>query len=79
MFAEDVAQFDFNIYQNRCKVCSFWSCAFLALCFNDQTCARESTFFIFLRSSNFEQWPLFKFLDLLFESEVLGYNGGILL
>ena len=23
------------------------------------------------------QWPLFKFLDFLFENEVLGYNGGI--
>ena len=23
------------------------------------------------------EWPLFKFLDLLFENEVLGYNGGI--
>ena len=26
-----------------------------------------------------EQWPLFKFLDFLFENEVLGYNGGILI
>ena len=25
------------------------------------------------------EWPLFKFLDLLFENEVLGYNGFILI
>ena len=25
-----------------------------------------------------QEWPLFKFLDFLFEKEVLGYNGGIL-
>ena len=25
------------------------------------------------------QWPLFKFIQFLFENEVLGYNGGILI
>ena len=27
------------------KVCSFWSCTFLALCSSEHTCARENTFF----------------------------------
>ena len=26
------------------KVCLFWSCAFLALCSPEQSCARESTY-----------------------------------
>ena len=41
------------------KVCSFWSCAFLALCSSEHTCTRESTFFILPRNSNFEQLILF--------------------
>ena len=36
------------------KVCSFWSCALLALCSSERTCARESTFFILLHNSNFQ-------------------------
>ena len=35
------------------KVCSFWSCAFLALCSSEHTCARESIFFILPRNINF--------------------------
>ena len=31
----------------------------------------------FVVDSSNGQWTLFKFLDLLFENEVLGYNGGI--
>ena len=29
--------------------------------------------------AHLNQWPLFKFLDFLFENEVLGYDGGILI
>ena len=35
------------------KICSFWSCAFLALYSSEHKCARESTFFILPRNSNF--------------------------
>ena len=35
------------------KVCSFWSYAFPALCSSEHTYARESTFFILPRNSNF--------------------------
>ena len=32
--------------------------------------------FLVFRYNN-KQWPVFKFLDLLFENKVLGYNRGI--
>ena len=35
------------------KVCSLWSCAFLAFCSSERTWARESTFFILQRNSSF--------------------------
>ena len=37
------------------KVCSFCSCAFIALCSSEHTCTQESAFFILPRNSNFEQ------------------------
>ena len=33
--------------------------------------SRSATYFV--------QWPSFKFLDFLFENEVLGYNGGVMI
>ena len=38
---------------SKSKVCSFWSCAFLALCSSEHMCAQESTFFILPRNRNF--------------------------
>ena len=35
------------------KVCSCWSCAFLAVCSTERMCSRENTFFIPPRNSNF--------------------------
>ena len=46
-----------------CKVCSFWSWAFLDLCSGEHMCAQESTFFIFLRKSKF--WATNSFLQRL--------------
>ena len=36
-----------------CKVCSLWSCAFLAFCSSEHTYARESTFFTSPGKSSF--------------------------
>ena len=46
-------------HKSDCKVCSFWSSAFLALCSSQHTCARERTFFIFPRNSTFERLVFF--------------------
>ena len=42
-----------TVWEKACKVCSFWSCAFLAYCYSKHTFARESTFFMLPRNNNF--------------------------
>ena len=41
------------------KVCSYWSCAFLALCSSEHMCARKSAFFILPRNSDFRAISFF--------------------
>ena len=43
----------------------------------DNDAGKSNFLIIIILRTKQQQWPLFKFLDFLFENEVSGYNSGI--